>query len=84
MGITSITARNKYICEIAEQILLVGVDEKSSLYPLIETYKNKQLNGLTDEEIRIVEGGKNRRCLRTNGRGKNKKVVQKFGTVKKM
>lgn len=37
-------ARNKYICEIADQILFVGVTEKSSLYPLRETYKNKQSN----------------------------------------
>lgn len=27
-------ARNKYICEIADQILMVGVNEKSSLYPI--------------------------------------------------
>lgn len=37
-------ARNKYICEIADQILFVGVTEKSSLYPIRETYKNKQSN----------------------------------------
>ena len=37
-------ARNKYICEMADQILFVGVTEKSSLYPLRETYKNKQSN----------------------------------------
>ena len=35
-------ARNKYICEMADQILFVGVTEKSSLYPLSETYKNKR------------------------------------------
>ena len=34
-------ARNKYICEIADDILFVGVGEKSSLYPLIEVFKNK-------------------------------------------
>ena len=34
-------ARNKYICEIADQILFVGVTEKSSLCPLKDVYKNK-------------------------------------------
>lgn len=34
-------ARNKYICEIADSILFVGVNEKSSLYPLTEEYKQK-------------------------------------------
>lgn len=37
-------ARNKYICEMANQILFVGVTEKSSLYPLTDTYKNKHIN----------------------------------------
>lgn len=37
-------ARNKYICEMADKILFVGVTEKSSLYPLREIYKNKQSN----------------------------------------
>ena len=36
--------RNKYICEIADQILFVGVTEKSSLCPLNEAYQNKQIN----------------------------------------
>ena len=36
-------ARNKYICEIADQILFVGVNEKSSLYTLKEVYRNKQV-----------------------------------------
>ena len=35
-------ARNKYICEIADKILFVGVTEKSSLYPLKEKYVDKQ------------------------------------------
>ena len=35
-------ARNKYICELADKILFVGVTERSSLYPLINVYKNKQ------------------------------------------
>ena len=34
-------ARNKYICEMADKILFVGVTEKSSLYSLREKYKNK-------------------------------------------
>ena len=34
-------ARNKYICEIADQILFVGVSEKSSLYELLLDYKEK-------------------------------------------
>lgn len=33
--------RNKYICEIADNIVLVGVTIKSSLYPLVENYKEK-------------------------------------------
>ena len=36
--------RNKYICEIAEKILFVGVTEKSSMCPLNEAYQNKQIN----------------------------------------
>ena len=39
-------ARNKYICEMADKILFVGVTENSSLYPLKETYKNKQRENL--------------------------------------
>ena len=34
--------RNKYICEIADQILFVGVNEKSSLYRLQEEFKEKE------------------------------------------
>ena len=34
-------ARNKYICELADKIIFVGVNEKSSLYPLHNKYKNK-------------------------------------------
>lgn len=33
--------RNKYICELANQILFVGVTEKSSLYPLYKDYSQK-------------------------------------------
>lgn len=34
--------RNKYICEIAEQILFLGVTGSSSLYPLYQKYLNKR------------------------------------------
>jgi predicted Rossmann fold nucleotide-binding protein DprA/Smf involved in DNA uptake len=34
-------ARNKYICEIADQILFIGVNEKSSLFPLYQYYNKK-------------------------------------------
>ena len=40
----TVHTRNKYICEIAEKILFVGVTEKSSLCPLNEAYQNKQIN----------------------------------------
>ena len=33
--------RNKYICEIAEHILFLGVTGSSSLYPLYQKYSNK-------------------------------------------
>ena len=36
-------ARNKYICEIADKILFVGVNKNSSLYPLKEKYQNISL-----------------------------------------
>lgn len=36
-------ARNKYICEIADQILFVGVTEKSSLYQLKEEFNPKSI-----------------------------------------
>lgn len=34
--------RNKYICEIAEKILFVGVSEKSSLFSLYNNFSSKQ------------------------------------------
>ena len=34
-------SRNRYICEIAESILFVGVTTNSSLYPLTEKFKQK-------------------------------------------
>lgn len=36
-------ARNKYICEMADQILFVGVTEKSSLYRLKEELNEKSI-----------------------------------------
>ena len=36
-------ARNRYVCEIADEILFVGVTEQSSLYPYIKEYETKQL-----------------------------------------
>ena len=41
---TTAYARNKYICETADKVLFVGVTEKSSLYPLTDTYMNKYIN----------------------------------------
>ena len=41
---TTAYARNKYICETANKVLFVGVTEKSSLYPLTDTYKIKHIN----------------------------------------
>ena len=37
-------ARNKYICEIADKIIFVGVTEKSSLYPLKDMFSNKHID----------------------------------------
>ena len=34
-------ARNKYICEMADSICFVGVNEESSLYPLETEYRHK-------------------------------------------
>ena len=36
-------ARNKYICEMADKILFVGVTEKSSLYQLKEEFNEKSI-----------------------------------------
>ena len=33
--------RNEYIAETADELLFTGVTETSSLYPLVEKYKNK-------------------------------------------
>lgn len=35
-------ARNKYICEMADEILFVGVTELSTLYTLRKEYENRQ------------------------------------------
>ena len=37
-------ARNKYICEHAVEILMIGVNEKSSLYPLQTKYADKLID----------------------------------------
>ena len=34
-------ARNRYICELADQIVFVGATESSSLYPLKADYRDK-------------------------------------------
>ena len=34
-------ARNRYVCEMADRILFVGVTEQSSLYPYKKEYRNK-------------------------------------------
>ena len=33
--------RNRYVCEMADRILFVGVTEQSSLYPYKNEYRNK-------------------------------------------
>lgn len=43
--------RNKYICEIANQILFVGVTEKSSLFKLASKYKEK----MTFPDLKITD-----------------------------
>ena len=35
--------RNKYICEVADNIFFVGVTPNSSLYPLKEYYGSKAI-----------------------------------------
>ena len=34
-------ARNQYICELVDKVIMVGVDEGSSLVPLKENFSNK-------------------------------------------
>ena len=36
--------RNKYICEIADKVFFVGVNEKSTLYPLYHQFASKNLD----------------------------------------
>lgn len=38
---TTAYARNQYICELVDKIIMVGVDEGSSLAPLKENFSNK-------------------------------------------
>ena len=40
---TTALARNKYICEIADQIVFVGVNEKSSFKTFIEQFIGKSI-----------------------------------------
>ena len=40
---TTALARNRYICELADQIMMVGVTDGSSLYGLQEEFRNKLL-----------------------------------------
>ena len=35
--------RNKYVCEQADEIYFVGITPNSSLYPLLETFRHKQI-----------------------------------------
>ena len=37
----SAMVRNRYVCEMADRILFVGVTEQSSLYPYKNEYRNK-------------------------------------------
>ncbi|MBQ2522638.1 MAG: hypothetical protein II541_00385, partial [Prevotella sp.] len=46
-------ARNKYICEIADQIIFVGVNEKSSLFELKSAYSKKEVS-ILKEQILII------------------------------
>ena len=41
--VSKVTAmvRNRYVCEMADRILFVGVTEQSSLYPYKNEYRNK-------------------------------------------
>ena len=38
---TTAYARNNYICELVDKIIMVGVNESSSLAPLKENFSNK-------------------------------------------
>jgi predicted Rossmann fold nucleotide-binding protein DprA/Smf involved in DNA uptake len=40
-------SRNRFICELADKILFVGVNEESSLCPLKEKFKSKLMSMLT-------------------------------------
>ncbi len=37
-------ARNKYICEVADKIVFIGVNEKSSLFGLSQAYRGKNVS----------------------------------------
>ena len=40
---TTALARNRYICEMADHIMMVGVTENSSLYGLQKEFRNELL-----------------------------------------
>ena len=50
---TTALARNKYICDMADCVLFVGVTEKSSLYALKKEYQRCELN----EDSLLAFGG---------------------------
>jgi hypothetical protein len=45
-GQTRVTAqlRNKYVCDISDKVLIVTANSKSSLVPLSDEFKSKQLS----------------------------------------
>jgi hypothetical protein len=49
-------ARNTYICEHADEILMIGVNEKSSLYPLKIKHHSKLITILDRFESKMEEG----------------------------
>ena len=50
---TTALARNKYICEIADHIIFVGVNEKSSLFELKSAYSEKEESILKEQILSI-------------------------------
>lgn len=41
---TTAFARNRYICELADEILFIGAERHSSLYPLHQLFATKELH----------------------------------------
>ena len=50
---TTALARNKYICEIADHIIFVGVNENSSLFELKSAYSEKEESILKEQILSI-------------------------------